>query len=121
MPYLINKNTYSNNTGFPAVLIKKAREIRSTYKTINYERVFHREKIPGKKPLLWINNPQHYFTKTELNEDDRINSKKINVFISSCSSDYAKLFAEKNFKIYRAAKEAVLQMNLDHFGKKSVK
>jgi Phosphatidylglycerol lysyltransferase, C-terminal len=121
MPYSINKNTYSNNESLSAVLSNDSREIISLYKTKNYERVFQREKIPGNKPILWINNPHHYFTKTELNEDDRINSKNINVFINSCSSDYAKLFAEKNFKIYCAAKEAVLKMNLDHFGKKSIK
>jgi hypothetical protein len=87
MPYSINKNTYPNNEDLSAVLSNDSREIISLYKTKIYERVFQREKIPGKKPILWINNPHHYFTKKELNEDDRINSNKINVFISSCNGD----------------------------------
>jgi hypothetical protein len=121
MPYSINKNTYPNNEDLSAVLSNDSLDIISLYKTKNYERVFQREKIPGKKPILWINNPHHYFSKTELTEDDRINSNKINVFISSCNGDYAKLFAKKNFKIYCAAKEAVLKMDIDHFSKKSIK
>jgi Phosphatidylglycerol lysyltransferase, C-terminal len=120
MSYSINKNIYPNITGLPAVLIKDFQNI-ALYKTKNYERVFQKEDIPGKRPLLWINNPQHYFTKAKLNEDDRINSKNINVFISGCSSDFAKLFAEKNFKICCAAKEAVLNMDADHFSKKSIR
>ncbi len=86
-----------------------------------YERVFQKNNAPGKKPLLWINNPQYYFTQSELNEDDRINSKNINVFITGCNTECANLFADKRFNTYKAAKEAVLRTERNHFCKKSVK
>jgi Phosphatidylglycerol lysyltransferase, C-terminal len=116
----LTKNIYPHNPGNPAVLINDFRETISFYKTKNYERVFQRQNIPGKKPLLWINNPQYYFSKSELKEDDRLNSKNINVFISGCNPDFAKQFSENNFKIYRAAKEAVLKTDVNHFNKKSI-
>jgi lysylphosphatidylglycerol synthetase-like protein (DUF2156 family) len=121
MSYYINGKIYPTNAGSPAILINNSHEIISLYKSKNYERGFHRTNIHGKKPLLWINNPQHYFTKTDLKEDGRIKSKNISVFISGCSSGFAKQFADNNFSIYRAAKEAVLKMNVDHFEKRSIK
>jgi len=96
-------------------------KIFSKRKRKNYERVFQKHNIQDKRPLLWINNPQYYFSKSELNEDDRINSKNINVFVSGCSTDFAKIFSENNFKTYKASKEAVLYSKTKHFEKKSIK
>ena len=121
MPQLLKKYINSKQPGTPGVLINDSLRIISQNKIKNYERVFHKQNISGKKPLLWINNPQHYFSKAELKDDDRINSKRINVFISGCSKDYAKLFSERNFKTYKAAKEAVLRTDTDHFEKKSIR
>lgn len=121
MPQLVEKYISSKRPGTPGVLINDSLGIISHSKTKNYERVFQKQNIPGKNPLLWINNPQHYFSKTDLKDDDRLNSKKISVFISGCSKDYAKLFSESNYRTYKAAKEAVLKMDIDHFGKKSIK
>lgn len=90
-------------------------------KSKNYERVFQRQNISGKSPLLWINNPQYYFTKSEIKADDRVNSKNINVFVSGCSKSYANLFAENNFRTYKAAREAVLKTGTAHFHKNSIK
>ncbi len=95
--------------------------IISSTKEKTYERVFQKNNATGKKPLLWINNPQYYFTQTELKEDDRINSKNINVFVTGCNAECANIFAHKKFKTYKAAKEAVLKTEINHFSKKSVK
>ena len=95
--------------------------IISSTKEKTYERVFQKNNATGKKPLLWINNPQYYFTQTELKEDDRINSKNINVFVTGCNTECANIFAYKKFKTYKAAKEAVLKTETNHFSKKSVK
>ena len=121
MSQLLEKYVNSKQPGTPGVLINDSLNIISQSRTKNYERVFHKQNIRGTRPLLWINNPQHYFSKTELKDDDRINSKMINVFISGCSKDYAKLFSERNFKTYKAAKEAVLRTDADHFEKKSIR
>ena len=121
MSQLLEKYINSKQPGTPGVLINNSLRIISQSRTKNYERVFHKQKITNKKPLLWINNPQHYFSEAELKDDDRINSKMINVFISGCSKDYAKLFSERNFKTYKAAKEAVLRTDNNHFEKKSIK
>lgn len=96
-------------------------KIISIYKSKAYERVFQKNNSPGKKPLLWINNPQYYFTNSELKEDDRINSKNISVFISGCDAGCANIFSGKNFRTFRAAKEAVLRTGGEHFRKRSIK
>lgn len=121
MSQLLKKYISSNKPGTPGILINDSLNILSQSRTKNYERVFHKQKVPSKKPLLWINNPQHYFSEAELKDDDRINSKMINVFISGCSRDYAKLFSKRNFKTYKAAKEALLKTDRSHFEKKSIK
>jgi lysylphosphatidylglycerol synthetase-like protein (DUF2156 family) len=121
MSQLLEKYISSKHPGTPGVLINDSLKIISQSRFKNYERVFHKQNIPGKKPLLWINNPQHYFSEAELKDDDRINSKNINVFISGCSKDYANLFSERNFKTFKAAKEAILKTNSNHFEKKSIK
>lgn len=118
---MLEKYINSKQPGTPGVLINDSLRLISQSKIKSYERVFHKQNVSSKKPLLWINNPQYYFSKTELKEDDRIYSKKINVFISGCSKDYAKFFSENEYKTYKAAKEAVLKTNIDHFKKKSIK
>ncbi len=120
MPPSIEKHIIRSHDEIPTMVINEPLKIISKSKTKTYERVFQKQTIPGKKPLLWVNNPQYYFTKSELKKDDRINSKNITVFISGCSRNYAKQFAQNNFKIYRAAKEAVLKTDVNHFNKKSI-
>lgn len=109
------------NDGTPSVIFDESLKIISGSRTKNYERVFQKQNIPGKKPLLWINNPQYYFSINEIKEDDRIHSDNISVFISGCTKNYAKYFKENNFKTFNAAREAVLSVYKNHFGKKSIK
>ena len=66
MPQLVEKYISSKRPGTPGVLINDSLGIISHSKTKNYERVFQKQNIPGKNPLLWINNPQHYFSKADL-------------------------------------------------------
>jgi Phosphatidylglycerol lysyltransferase, C-terminal len=120
MSQSIDNNAHHNIARSPAALINDSHKTILLSKSKNYKRIFQKKSAPSKKLLLWINNPQYYFTKGELKEDNRINSKKVTVFISGCSDGFARQFAENNFKICKAAKEAVLKMDTDHFDKKSI-
>lgn len=64
---------------------------------------------------VWINNP-HYLKDFENNLDtNKIISEDKNIFISCCNKRIAEKLLSKNFEAIRVGKEAILNLNNDHF------
>lgn len=67
------------------------------------------------RDILWINNP-HY--STDIFKTVRLNELKDvskSVFISCCDERIARRLSLENFEIIKVGKEAVLNLNNDHF------
>jgi len=86
-----------------------------------YEILVNRKFLSKRNPILWINNPQFYFKQSDIINSKKFYPKKQLIFISGCNSTFAKYFKEINFKIFKVAQEAVLNLKTDHFNKASLK
>jgi len=73
------------------------------------------------KNIIWINNPQYHFDIVPLEIYNKIFLKDIPIFISSCSEDLVSFFITNNFEVIKVGREAILDMNKNHFNKKSLK
>ncbi len=67
------------------------------------------------RSTVWINNP-HYLKDFEYKIDtDKTISDGKNIFISCCNKRIAEKLSRKNFEAIRVGKEAILNLNNDHF------
>lgn len=66
------------------------------------------------KNIIWINNPQYRFDLTALEHYNKLFLQDIPIFISSCNSELAPYFKNKNFELIKVGKEAVLDLSRPH-------
>jgi glycosyltransferase 2 family protein len=81
------------------------------------------QKMPEKKSkrkFVWISNPQYKYNFMSLQKHEKLFDSSKLVFVSSCSEDMSSFFSYKHFQKMRIAKEAVLNMESDHFDNKSI-
>ncbi len=73
------------------------------------------------KNIIWINNPQYRFDLVPLQDYNKLFLRDIPIFISSCSEELAEFFKKNKFEVIKSGREAVLNLNENHFEKKSLK
>ncbi len=72
------------------------------------------------KPIIWINNPQYRFNLVPLEVYNKLFLENIPILISSCSEKLVPFFIKNKFESFKVGKEAILNLNKEHFNKKSL-
>lgn len=72
------------------------------------------------KNIIWINNPQYHFNIVPLETYNKLFLNDIPIFISSCGKELVTFFVNNNFEVIKVGKEAILELNKNHFEKKSL-
>ena len=99
-----------------AVLLKKYAPLDKS----NFKKIFFGSEDKN-NCIIWINNPQYRFNLEALQAYNKLFLGDIPIFISSCNPELVPYFKSHNFELLKVGKEAVLDMDSNHFRKKSVK
>ena len=73
---------------------------------------FSGRSAKSRNKMVWINNPHYCLGTADL---EKLIAGRKPVFISCCSREIARGLAQKNFETIRVGKEAILNLNNDHF------